>query len=282
MLKDLHCQVISNQPKGGEDSGLWELILKPQHDCFGNPAHALKSQSGQFVMVSLPAEEGFSFRRPMSIYWDNSDNGEFGIFYKVHGRGTKRMSQWQAGETVSILGPLGNSWFPSPPAETLLIGGGIGIAPLINWQQTYDTKHQATLIYGVASQQHVGLNDTQHVQLCTDDGSIGFHGNVVGWLKAHPPALKQKTTALICGPMGMMRACASYLSETAPYIQTYLSLEEHMPCGTGACTGCVVPLNNQPVPVKACQCGPIFKAEALDWQRLGAGKAFDMPVGGHC
>jgi dihydroorotate dehydrogenase electron transfer subunit len=286
MLKDLRCQVISNQPKGGEHSGLWELVLTPLSDCFGQPAQALNSQSGQFVMVGLPPEEGFSFRRPMSIYWDDSDRGEFGIFYKVHGRGTKRMSQWQADDTVNILGPLGNTWVHCPPAETLLIGGGIGIAPLVNWQQAYDGDHQATLIYGVANKGHIGLNDTQHVHLCTDDGSMGFHGNVVDflkhWLATNPTAIQHKTTALICGPMGMMRGCANHLSEAAPHITTYLSLEEHMPCGTGACTGCVVPLVNQPVPVKACQCGPIFNARQLDWQRLGTGKAFDAPVGGGC
>lgn len=272
-LRDLSCKIIAHTQRGDD---LWELVLKPARDCFGNPINQLGSQPGQFVMVALPQAEGFSFRRPMSVYWENPNTGEFAIFYQVHGRGTRRMAQWQVGDSVNILGPLGNVWpRVATSNEVLLIGGGIGIAPLIHWQQRTADGEKANLVYGVANSQSVGLTDTSNLHLCTDDGSAGFHGNVVAGLHANPAWFAHKTTAFICGPMGMMRACVEFLQTHAPEMTVYVSLEEHMPCGTGACTGCVVPLMGEAVPVKSCQRGPIFNAAQLDWSRLGARVSFE-------
>ncbi len=265
-LKDHTCQVMANQNVGNQ---LYILTLKT------NDPDGFYCRAGQFVMIDMPTPV-FYFRRPMSVLAVH-DDGRFDVFYKVHGQGTQIMAQWQPGIEIQVLGPLGNTFTPPTEPETaLLIGGGIGIAPLYMLGQEIKNRTEnrtPNCYYGVRSHQEVGLKDSLEAQfgskclhLSSDDGSVGFHGNVGDLLKQNRERVQAAKEAYICGPTVMMEACFQLLREMNPAIRVEVSLEERMPCGTGACTGCVVFRSDQPLPSKVCVEGPVFDATTLIWR----------------
>ena len=172
-------------------------------------------------MLDLP-ERGFHFRRPFSIL--RCDEDAFDIYYKVVGFGTGHMAALQPGEKLSCLGPLGNGFPPpSDPAATLYIGGGIGIAPLL-----FDAEHllkqderTGHCVYGVRSAADVGLEADlkacfgERLAIATDDGSAGFHGNVVQYLsessRDERRAIRQRSPRMRpdAHDVGCLRASAS-------------------------------------------------------------------------
>lgn len=224
-------------------------------------------------MLDLPVE-AFHFRRPFSVLSVQTD-GSFDLYYKRVGKGTQMMWDLSENEQVQILGPLGNRFEVSNTAEkTLLIGGGIGIAPLYHWalQQQENKQQTGHCFYGVRGKAEIGLQNElselfeSRYYLATDDGSAGHHGNVCDLLVTQSQIVKEATTAYICGPTRMMEAVVQLLEQINPGIQMQVSLEEHMPCGTGACTGCVVQRSDQTLPSKVCVEGPIFDARNIQWQ----------------
>lgn len=264
MLKDHSCRVLENRPCGRD---LKVLRLETDGSPFG-------CRAGQFVMLDLP-DNRFFFRRPFSVLQTPSPT-QLDIFYKVVGQGTRMMAALQPGQAVKCLGPLGNSFTTPPePERALLIGGGIGIAPLYLLGRQLQEAGATTLphcIYGARSEAELGLHaelrelfGEARLQITTDDGSAGFGGNVCQWLAAESERVRRATHAYICGPTPMMAATADLLRQMNPGIRVEVSLEEHMPCGTGACTGCVVPRADQFLPSKVCVEGPVFPAQAIRW-----------------
>jgi dihydroorotate dehydrogenase electron transfer subunit len=264
---DYHCHVIDHRAVG---TGLRVLTLQPVYNV-GDPPFTC--QAGQFVMVDLPTDR-FFFRRPFSVLAVYED-GVFELFYKVVGQGTQIMASLQPGDELNVLGPLGNIFSPlKNPASTLLIGGGIGIAPMFCLAKELIQAGQLlpTCLYGVRSQQDIGLLrelsqlfGPEKLCISTDDGSYGFTGNICQLLESRPELSKEIETAYICGPTRMMEAAARLLTQTNPHIHIEVSLEEHMPCGTGACTGCVVHRTDQTLPSKTCVEGPVFNAKSIQW-----------------
>jgi dihydroorotate dehydrogenase electron transfer subunit len=262
VLQDWNCTVIFNRECG---HGLKRLRLKPV-------AGQFQCAPGQFVMLDLPVES-FHFRRPFSVLSVQSD-GSFDLYYKRVGKGTQMMWDLTEHETVQALGPLGNRFEVSgSPEKTLLIGGGIGIAPLYHWALRQQKNKQETghCFYGVRGKAEIGLQDElsqlfeSRYHLATDDGSAGQHGNVCDLLVTQSHIVKEATHAYICGPTRMMEAVVQLLEQINPGIQMQVSLEEHMPCGTGACTGCVVQRSDQILPSKVCVEGPVFDARSIRW-----------------
>jgi dihydroorotate dehydrogenase electron transfer subunit len=256
LINEHTCHVTSHQQCGHD---LYLLALLPDKP--------LQIAAGQFVMVSMPGDR-FLFRRPFSVLSQHPQTGEITLFYKKVGLGTALMTQWMLGDTVQILAPLGKGFLPVTQ-PTLLIGGGIGIAPLYCVGQH---NPLATCVYGVRSEGDLGimpqLQDAfaaDKLFITTDDGSYGFKGHVGHWLSANPAAATMATRAYICGPTPMMQAVAQQLNQLNPDMSIYVSMEEHMPCGIGACTGCVVPRVNDQLPVKTCIDGPVFNANEIDW-----------------
>lgn len=259
-IQDHACTVVFNRECG---HGLKLLRLKVT-----DATHGFACQPGQFIMLDLP-EARFHFRRPFSIL-DTPTRDTFDLYYKRVGTGTAIMWDLQPGDSIRCLGPLGIGFtVPAKPETALYIGGGIGIAPLYLLG-----KHQPIpghCFYGVRSQAEVGLEAElnavfgHHLHIATDDGSYGFHGNVCQLLSRHEEAVLNATEAYICGPMGMMKATAELLYRMNPAIHIQVSLEEHMPCGTGACTGCVIPRADQYLPSKVCVEGPVFDAKSIQW-----------------
>ncbi|MBX2860391.1 MAG: dihydroorotate dehydrogenase electron transfer subunit [Vampirovibrio sp.] len=270
-LYDYPCTVIENKRVG---KGL-KLMRIRQVD--GIIPQAFKCKPGQFVMVDLPTEQ-FFFRRPFSLLWVDAD-GAMDLYYKVVGKGTTMMEAIKPGSPIKVLGPLGSSFTkPQDPGNALFIGGGIGIAPLYFLGKKLQKQGVAMprCFYGVRSQNEIGLLGElkqvfgeNRIMISTDDGSHGTHGNVCQILSAEKEAVQQAKEAYICGPTPMMQASVNLLKSLNPNIRIEVSLEEHMPCGTGACTGCVVGRRDQPLPSKVCLNGPVFEAGQILWPDEG-------------
>lgn len=257
-LQDLLCTVVSNQTVG---ANLQILRLRPQNSAFA-------CVPGQFVMLDLP-EARFHFRRPFSVL-GVTEQGDFDLYYKVVGTGTRMMATWQPGLQTRCLGPLGVGFKVPQPADTVLyVGGGIGIAPLAFLGRSSPANHHC--FYGVRSQTEIGLATElrqifgEQLYISTDDGSFGTAGNVCDLLDQQHELVKAASHAYVCGPTRMMEASVHRLLTLNPQLNVQVSLEEHMPCGTGACTGCVVPRQDQALPSKVCLEGPVFDARAIRW-----------------
>ncbi len=227
---------------------------------------------GRFFM--LRREDGLSpaIPRPLSLY--RQTDGDLEFLVKVVGPGTRALAESAPGTRLRTVGPLGNGWpvlgGEGPPI--VAIGGGIGSAPF------YELLRQApagnpTLIYGARTAGFLYdledfLETGVRVLAATDDGSQGFHGNVVQCLEQQWSAgtLPERVRLLCCGPEPMMDAVRR-LAESRD-LECYLSLETTMGCGVGICNGCAVPtapdgpLGDWPV-AKCCVDGPVFDARAL-------------------
>lgn len=210
---------------------------------------------GQFAHVYVP---GKTLRRPISVC-DASD-GELRLVYQVKGGGTEIMSQMQSG-TVDVLVPLGNGFDIQSGRRYCLIGGGIGVPPMLYTAKQCD---RPLIITGFRNQSLVILQDDLQAQgetlLCTDDGSAGQKGFVTDLLRA---CIGEVDEVCACGPTPMLKAVAAVCKEFGKPCQ--VSLEERMGCGVGACLVCAVKVrkNGGEVMQHVCKNGPVFNAEEV-------------------
>jgi len=228
-----------------------------------------KSNPGQFLNVRISDGLKPFLRRPFSIHNINGSNLE--ILYEVIGEGTLLLSKKKAGDSLDIIGPLGNGFNYRLPITDyrlpILIGGGIGIAPLLFLSNKIKAKNKIALIGARASSQVLCEKEFKNagcdVKIATDDGSLGFKGKVTGLLKFLLTTNDQRpTTIYACGPRPMLKAvCNIALRNNIP---AQVSLEEHMSCGIGACLGCVVKTRNGLE--RVCKEGPVFNAEDIIWE----------------
>jgi dihydroorotate dehydrogenase electron transfer subunit len=228
---------------------------------------------GQFVMIRVGPVMDPLLRRPFSIC--GTLNGELIlILYKTVGRGTALMSEAKKGDYLTVLGPLGKG-FSQPPTEglSILVAGGIGIAPLFFLAQTLEEKNLIFLTgYRCAAEivpfNKVGLKAKTGVT-ATDDGSVGFHGFVTDLLKARWQKDPESPAYIFaCGPAAMLKKVADFSLENG--IPCQMSLEAYMACGIGACQGCAVKSSHQKelTYYLVCRDGPIFTAPSIDWGAL--------------
>lgn len=216
---------------------------------------------GTFVEVQLK-DRSKILRRPISIHDWAVDAKELRLIYKVVGQGTKDMSEYQQGEMLNIIGPLGQG-FPLPePAETsgektcLLVGGGLGMPPLYELaKQLFSRGHQVIALLGFRSRNDVFgvemLEKFGKVVVTTEDGSCGTAGRVDVKLK-ELGALADVYYA--CGPLPLL-AC---INAELPELVGYLSFEAGMACGMGACYGCAIATRHGLR--RVCKDGPVFQA----------------------
>ena len=227
---------------------------------------AEEAHPGQFIGV-YPKDKSTLLPRPISICEVDGEGQALRIVYRVAGAGTREFSGYQPGEAISILGILGNG-FPVEEAKgkkVFLMGGGIGVPPILELAKQIDADKQ--IIVGYRNKDTFLKEDFEKygkVFIATEDGSVGTKGNVMDAIEAN--AL-EADMIYACGPMPMLRAIKAY--GEAHHCKTYISLEEHMACGVGACLGCVVKtrhtdhhshVNN----ARICTDGPVFDAEAVD------------------
>jgi len=227
---------------------------------------AKDARPGQFIGV-YPKDRSNLLPRPISICEVAEDQKALRIVYRIAGQGTTEFAGYQAGDTVEILGTLGNGFSleEGTGKKVFLMGGGIGVPPILQLAKELDADKQ--IIVGYRDNQMFLKGDLEQngtVYVATEDGSFGTKGNVMNAI-----AENGLTADVIfaCGPMPMLRAIKKYAEEQN--IPAYISLEEHMACGVGACLGCVVKtkekdhhshVNN----ARICTDGPVFEAREVD------------------
>lgn len=224
---------------------------------------AKEAAAGQFV--SLYCGEGSRLLpRPISICQIDTGRNAIRLVYRLAGKGTKEFSKLQTDEQVRILGPLGNG-FPLEGQHPIVIGGGIGVPPMLELAK--QLKQDSTIVLGYRDDQLFLKEQFEaygQVEIATDDGSVGLHGTVVDVLRQ-----KNVTGDVIyaCGPKPMLAAVKKFAEEKG--IKCYISMEERMACGIGACLGCVcqtreVDAHSHVHNARVCKDGPVFLAEEVE------------------
>lgn len=227
---------------------------------------AKDAKPGQFVAV-YPQDASTLLPRPISICEADKEKGRLRLVYRIAGKGTKEFSSYQPGDKVSVLGVLGNG-FPLEKAEgkkVFLMGGGIGIPPML--QLAKELNAQKQIVVGYRNQDlflREDLSRNGEVYVATEDGSVGSKGNVMDAIFEND---LQADVIMACGPMPMLRAIKKYAEENG--IEAYISLEERMACGVGACLGCVcktkeVDHHSHVNNARICTDGPVFEAKEVD------------------
>lgn len=220
---------------------------------------------GQFISV-YTKDAGKLLPRPISLCQVDKEKGQLRIVYRVVGAGTSQFSGYQAGDDIEIMGPLGNG-FPLERAagkKVFLIGGGIGIPPMLEMARQLDCEKQAVLGYRDVLFLNDEFENFSDVYVATEDGSAGTKGNVLDAIREN--GLKADVI-FACGPTPMLRALKAYAEENG--IECWLSLEEKMACGIGACLACVcqskeVDEHSHVHNKRICKDGPVFLAQEVE------------------
>lgn len=222
---------------------------------------------GQFVHVKVSQHIAPLLRRPLSIAHIDREKKECTLIYRKQGKGTQILAERKAGEMIDILGPLGHGFPISHIGEgmvALLVGGGIGIPPLYELsKQLVEKGVKVVHVLGFQNKQTIFYEEKfqrlGETYITTDDGSYGYKGLVTELI-----VTKQLTydVAYACGPHPMLKALTRIIKPGSLYI----SLEERMGCGIGACYACVCKTNSKYAGkqyVKVCSDGPVFLAEEV-------------------
>lgn len=225
------------------------------------PKIAGQAVPGQFVHIRAADQIDPLLRRPLSLSNVNAEDGKLSLIYRVVGHGTEVLARLTFGDIVDILGPLGEG-FALDAKRPLLIGGGLGIAPLIYLAGALKPAPVEILLGGRSKEEMfwTGLfKDKCSLHITTDDGSLGVKGVTLDIL----PKLIEKGNfdrVYVCGPRPMMEGAAKIAKEYG--IGCQVSLEEHMACGVGACLSCTCE-GQDGKRRKICSDGPVFWAEEV-------------------
>ena len=228
---------------------------------FTSPYIAKRSSPGHFLHVRIAHT---ILRRPFSI--NKVEGNDVFILFKVRGRGTHILSEYEKGDSLDILGPLGNSFTIEKNIFPILVAGGIGIAPLLYLAQRLNRdgkrKNKGWLFLGVKRKDEVILRSEFvklgfRVFIATQDGSVGFRGVVTELLERELKYFQFSTLPKIyaCGPKDMVYNLREILKEY-PSVEGEVSWEQFMGCGLGICLGCVVATKKGYK--KLCTEGPVF------------------------
>ena len=221
------------------------------------------AKAGQFV--SVYCQEGSRLLpRPISICEIEKSKNAIRLVYRVAGKGTDEFSKMSTGMQLKIVGPLGNG-FPKKDKKAFLIGGGIGIPPMLQLAKELDCEKQIVLGF----RDELFLMDEFKAQgdvyVATEDGSTGTKGNVLDAIRENG---LEADIIYACGPLPMLRALKEYAAEKE--MECWISMEERMACGIGACLACVCKskekdahsnVNNK----RVCKEGPVFRAEEVEF-----------------
>jgi len=253
------------------------------------PKTASSARPGQFVHLRVSDER--ALRRPISIMLADPDRGTVDLLYKVVGEGTRLLSERKIGDTIAMLGPIGQPFDLSDDSKRyILVGGGVGIPPMIfaadNLQSRADCvvfagseiafpfalKPSTMLLPGVNGNAILSIASLEErgiaCRLASNAGLYGcYEGHVPDLARDYLAALsateRARCVLLSCGPHPMLHAVARLGRDMN--VPTFLSLEEHMACGIGGCAGCVVKTIEQGEEKyrRVCVDGPVFPAELL-------------------
>ena len=227
---------------------------------------AVQAKPGQFISV-YSNDKSRVLPRPISICEIDREKGTLRIVYRVVGKGTEEFSKAEAGDSFEILGPLGNG-FPIEEAKgkkVLMIGGGIGVPPML--QTAKEIEGEAIIVSGYRNQDlflKEELESAGTLFIATEDGSVGTKGNVVDAIRENQI---EADMMFACGPKPMLRALKDYALEKG--IPCWISMEEKMACGIGACLACVcqskdVDSHSHVHNKRICKDGPVFLSTEVE------------------
>ena len=245
------------------------------HMVFAVGQMAAFCKPGNFVAISVGgAQSALVLRRAFAIY-RASDKGPMGgsveLVIAPHGEGSKWLCGRSVGDFVALVGPLGTSFgIPTVNANTMLIGGGYGSAPLFALAEVLKNRGcRVDMVLGASTANKIyapleGKRSVSSLTLTTDDGTAGIHGQIS---EAIPRLIRELGTEVIysCGPMGMLSAIAKIAEEFE--ISHQCSVEESMACGIGVCMTCVGPIKHQDgiKMVRTCIDGPVMDGSEIIW-----------------
>ncbi len=246
--------------------GIMDLRLKTDLSEDANP--------GQFIGI-YPGNRATLLPRPISICGYNKEEKSLRIVYRIAGSGTAEFALYRPGDVVDILGVLGNG-FPLDKAygkKVLIIGGGIGVPPLLGLAKelkelTGDKAvAEISMVMGYRNAETFLADEFEKygkLYIATEDGSVGTKGNVIDACRENGV---DADVIFSCGPMPMLRGVAGYAKEIGA--KAYISLEERMACGVGACLGCICKTKNVDEHshvnnARICTDGQVFDAEDLE------------------
>lgn len=225
------------------------------------PKGAKEARPGQFI--AMYCEDGTKLLpRPISICGIDAEAGTLRVVYRIAGEGTRLFSQMKAGDSLEVMGPLGNG-FTMKDKKAIIVGGGIGIPPMLELAKQLDCEKTVVLGYRDELFLKEEFEACANVAVATEDGSAGTKGTVIDAIEA---AQVSGEIIYTCGPMPMLKALAEYAD--AHGMEAQISLEERMACGIGACLGCICKtkekdhhtnVNN----TRICKDGPVFDAKEV-------------------
>ena len=253
MGKIKECAVVISQEKLATD--IYSMWI--------NTNIAKEAKPGQFISV-YTKNEAKLLPRPISICEIDKEKRALRLVYRKAGKGTEEFSKYRSGASVNILGPLGNG-FPLCDEKAILIGGGIGIPPMLELAKALESEK--TIVVGYRNSEMFLNNDLAcyaKLVVATEDGSVGTKGNVIDAIREQNVS---GSVIYACGPIPMLRGVKEYAKEKG--IKAYISMEEKMACGVGACLGCVCKSTNVDDHSKVnnkriCADGPVFNAEDIE------------------
>ena len=268
--KQIHAEIISNKKLGP-----YHHMVVAVGDI---AAHA---KPGNFVAISVGGENSaMVLRRAFAIY-RATDKGLLGgsieLVVAPHGSGSKWLANLSVGDFVDLIGPLGTAFgIPTTPANTMLIGGGYGSAPLFALAETLKNRGcRVDMVLGASTANKIyapleGKRSVSSLTLTTDDGSAGIHGQIT---ESIPRLIREFNTEVIysCGPMEMLESINKIASDFDVVHQC--SVEESMAGGIGVCMTCVVPvrIDNEVKMLRTCIDGPVMDGAQIIWNAENEG-----------
>lgn len=253
--------VVSQKQLG---DGIFDLTLEAK-------AIANEAKAGQFVSV-YSNDPSKLLPRPISLCGFDKEKGTIRLVYRVtgEGTGTEEFSKLREGDTVRLIGPLGNGFTVIPDKKAFLIGGGIGVPPMLQLAKEIVREQTAPIqvVMGYRDDNTFLLDEFKELAesfVSSDNGAVGTKGTVVDAIKENG---LEAEVIYACGPMPMLRALKDYAA--ANDMECFVSMEERMACGIGACLACVcnskekdehTNVNNK----RICKEGPVFNARDVEW-----------------
>lgn len=256
------CQIISNIEIAPNK---WRMILKA-------PQIVTTAVPGQFVYLKCNHQSGVLLRRPFSIHQKLNEE-DFSLIFEVVGKGTNILSQRKEGKSLDILGPLGQGFEILPEVNNIaLVAGGMGIAPLLFLLQKFyeDLNYkdkEINLFYGAKEEKSlVSLDEFKkfglNIFISTEDGSLGEEGKISDLFEKKLSSFQQKPEIIYCcGPFEMVKKISKFSAVNE--IRCFVSLEQNLACGLGACQGCVI--STRKGYQRVCKDGPVFEAKDIIW-----------------
>ncbi|MGN0436650.1 MAG: dihydroorotate dehydrogenase electron transfer subunit [Wujia sp.] len=236
-------------------TGIFSMVLEAREI-------AAVAKPGQFLNL-YSADGSHLLPRPISICEIDRNLGTIRIVYRVAGAGTKEFSSLSAGHRITIMGPLGNG-FTMEGNKAILIGGGIGIPPML--QLAKELNCEKSIVLGFRDEEFLSDEFVPYgkVYKSSDNGAIGVKGTVMDAIREYGI---EGDVIFACGPTPMLKAIAAYAKEKE--ITAQISLEERMACGVGACLACVcqskeIDDHSKVHNKRICKDGPVFYAEEVE------------------